>query len=109
MSEREPQSETNLAFHVRRVGQRRAAGDPRDLPERARREVPGRVGEHRPVQNIPRFDARFEPPLSADREGAEQREIEAVTARTVELIPPGVAEADAGRLLELRGIEPRAG
>src|SRR6185312_11963874 len=61
------------------------------------------------VQDIARFHPCLDPALSANRERAEEREVEVVAARPVELVAAGVAEAYAGRLRERRRIEPLAG
>ena len=55
------------------------------------------------------LDPGFEPPLAAQRERAEDRQVGRPGAGTVELVAARVAEADAGRLRERRGVEPLAG
>ena len=106
--EGEPQTEANLPFDVRRVGQGRPACDAGDLSECAGRHVPLRVGEDRNVQDVPGFDSKLELLLPAHRERAERRQIEAVAAGAVELVACRVAEFDPGRLRKLGRIEPRA-
>src|SRR5262249_1754430 len=68
-----------------------------------------RIGVERMVEDVARFHPRLDPALSANRERAEEREVEVVAARPVELVAAGVAEAHAGRLRERRRIEPLAG
>src|SRR5262245_46729403 len=83
-SETETEREAHLPLRVVRVRQRRAAGDARDLTKRCGREAARRIRRHERVEDIPRFDARLEPLLTADRENPEHREIEVVAARSVE-------------------------
>src|SRR5437870_1613513 len=98
MLEGEPHAELDHTLDVCRVGQRGTAGDAGDLSERARRKAALRVGEHSVVEDVARFNSSFQPPLSAHRERAEYRQVDRVAAGAVELVSPGVAEADAGRL-----------
>src|SRR6476619_4012147 len=53
--ETEAKTEPNRPLHVRRVGQRRAAGDARDLTERARGDAGLRVGVHVVIEDIARL------------------------------------------------------
>src|SRR5215470_17519340 len=60
-SEAEPDAEPSLPFRVRRVGQRRAAGDARDLAEGRRGYVALRVRKHAGVEHVADLDAGFQP------------------------------------------------
>src|SRR5437867_168838 len=61
------------------------------------------------VEDVPGFQPELNPPRAADREHAEDREVEVVSARPAELIAARRSETHAGRLAERVRVEPRAG
>src|SRR6478752_7026995 len=100
-SEGEPEAHLDLPFRI-------LCTDPCDPTEGAGRDVAIRVGVDRVVEQVAGLQPVLDPLLPADRERAEEREVQVPAARAAELVAAGIAEAHARRLCELRGIEPRA-
>ena len=105
MLEGEPQTDLELALDVRSASLPEAG----DLAVGGRGRCGARIPEHRVIEDVVALHPRFETPLAAQSEGTEDRQVRRPRARTVELVPARVAEADAGRLDEGRRIEPLAG